>query len=123
MIDIDLADGPVQISGALELERTAAGLRPRRLPAWTRPRIPDDFCDMVVAQPSGVRLEFGTTATTVELDVHITRTRWEDDPEEQPGGAFDLVVDGAQAMRLPVPDGGGVQTMGPDRHGGTPVPG
>ena len=55
-----LVGGPVEIRGALDLERTEVGLRPRRLPAWTRPQIPEAFGDMVVAQPCGVRLAFTT---------------------------------------------------------------
>ena len=61
-VDIPLVGGPVEIRGALDLERTEAGLLPRRLPAWTRPQIPEAFCDMVVAQPSGVRLAFTLSA-------------------------------------------------------------
>jgi lysophospholipase L1-like esterase len=122
MIEIPLLGGPLQISGALELERTGAGLRPRRLPAWTRPQIPDDFCDMVVAQPSGVRLEFGTAATAVELDVIVTRTRWEDDPGIQSAGTFDLVSDGELHGRAKAPHGG-VLTMSMIRHDATVVPG
>lgn len=117
MIDIPLRGGPLQITGALELERTAEGLRPRRLPGWTRPQLPSDFCDMVVAQPSGVRLEFGTTATLLELDVLITRTRFADAPAAFPAGAFDLVIDGFPTHRLPVPDGG-VLVMDGERSGG-----
>jgi hypothetical protein len=104
MIDVPLED--VQISGALELERTAAGIRPRRLPRWTRPQLPSSFCDMVVAQPSGVRLELCTAATILELDVHAIWTRFSDAPSFQPPGAFDLVVDGVHTARLPVPEGG-----------------
>jgi hypothetical protein len=102
---VPLLDGPVRISGALELERTTVGVRPRRLPAWTRPQLPSEFCDMVVAQPSGVRLEFGTAATRLQLDVLITRTKFADAPAAQPAGAFDLLVDGSPAQRLPVPEG------------------
>jgi hypothetical protein len=121
MIEVPLPDGPVRISGALELERTTAGLRPRRLPGWTRPQLPSEFCDMVVAQPSGVRLEFGTAATLLELDVLITRTRFADAPAVQPAGAFDLVIDGLPAHRLPVPDGN-VLVLDIER-GGELVPG
>jgi lysophospholipase L1-like esterase len=122
MIEVPMPDGPVQISGALELQRTKAGLRPRRLPGWTRPQLPSDFCDMVIAQPSGVRLEFGTTATLLELDVLITKTRFTDAPAIQPAGAFDLVIDGFPAHRLPVPAGGNVLVMDTER-GGELVPG
>jgi hypothetical protein len=121
VIEVPLLDGPVRISGALELERTTVGVRPRRLPRWTRPQLPSEFCDMVVAQPSGVRLEFGTAATRLQLDVLITRTRFADAPAVQPAGAFDLVVDGSPAQRLPVPEGN-VLVLDIER-GGELVPG
>lgn len=105
MIEIPLDDGPVQICGALELERTATGIRPRRLPRWTRPQLPSEFCDMVVAQPSGVRLRLRTSATVLELDVHTTWTRFADAPHPQPPGSLDLVVDGVHTARLPTPEG------------------
>jgi lysophospholipase L1-like esterase len=112
---------PVRIAGALELERTDAGVRPRRLPAWTRPQLPSEFCDMVVAQPSGVRLEFSTTATRLDLDVLTTWTRFADAPADQPAGAFDLVVDGHHGERRPVPPGA-VLVMDVE-HGGHVRPG
>ncbi len=117
MIEIPL-DGrpPVQISGALELAHAAAGIRPRRLPAWTRSRIPSEFCDMVVAQPSGVRLEFSTTATLLDLDVLTTWTRFADAAAAQHPGAFDLVVNGDHVERRAVPSGA-VLVMDVERGG------
>jgi hypothetical protein len=121
VIELPLLSGPLRISGALELERTTVGVRPRRLPGWTRPQLPSEFCDMVVAQPSGVRLEFGTEATRLQLDVLVTWTRFADAPAVQPAGAFDLVVDGSPAQRLPVPSGN-VLVLDVER-GGELVPG
>ena len=57
------------LRGALDLERTAHGVLPHRLPARARRQIPDDQLAMAEAQPSGVRLAFRTRATAVELDV------------------------------------------------------
>jgi hypothetical protein len=121
VIEVPLLDGPIRISGALELERTPVGVRPRRLPGWTRSQLPSEFCDMVVAQPSGVRLEFGTAATRLQLDVLITRTRFADAPTVQPAGAFDLVIDGSPTQRLPVAQGN-VLVLDIER-GGELVPG
>jgi hypothetical protein len=104
-VDIPLVGGPVEIRGALDLERTEAGLLPRRLPAWTRPQIPEAFCDMVVAQPSGVRLAFTTEATTLELAVRISRTLFPGAAEPQPAGVFEVVVDGAPTQTVAAPDG------------------
>ncbi|GAB3967430.1 SGNH/GDSL hydrolase family protein [Actinoallomurus acanthiterrae] len=103
--DVPLLDGPVDIRGALDLERTKAGLRPWRLPSWTRPQFPTPFCENVVAQPSGVRMVFATEATALELDVLITRSMNEAVGEAWPGGVFELVVDGTPAQRVATPDG------------------
>ncbi|MEV5748797.1 SGNH/GDSL hydrolase family protein [Actinoallomurus sp. NPDC052308] len=102
--DVPLLDGPVEIRGALDLERTGAGLRPRRLPSWTRPQIPSPFCELVVAMPSGVRMVFATEATGLELDVLTTKTL-DSTGEPSSGGVFELVVDGVPGERVATPDG------------------
>lgn len=97
------ARGPVEFRGALDLEDTAVGVRPRRLPAWTRAQYPDAWMDEIAALPSGVRLVFRTAATVLELGVLTTVGR---SPEREPAvPVFDLVVDGAPAGRLAAPPG------------------
>ncbi|QXC61091.1 hypothetical protein KSP35_22720 [Aquihabitans sp. G128] len=99
MTDVAI-DGPaVDLVGALDLEETPDGLVPRRLPAWTRPQIPDLFMEAMVKMPSGVRLRFATDATEVELDVHVTHIR----PLPLPlrPSVFDLLVDGRLAAQVP----------------------
>jgi hypothetical protein len=91
MKEIPLIDGPVDVVGALDLDRNETGWIPRRLPAWTRPQIPDLFMDVVVQLPSGVRLRLATTATTLELDVMLTNLCRP--PLAQRPAVFDLVVD------------------------------
>jgi hypothetical protein len=59
---ISLPDDRVAILGALDLERTPAGVRPRRLPAWTRPRLHDGWMELVVSQAAGVRAGRGQVA-------------------------------------------------------------
>ncbi len=59
--------GPLR--GALEVEATARGVLPHRLPAAVRAQVSDGFCALAEAQPSGVRLAFRTEATVLELDV------------------------------------------------------
>lgn len=41
MRTIPLVGGPVEFRGALDLERTPAGVMPRRLPAWTTEQYQD----------------------------------------------------------------------------------
>jgi hypothetical protein len=88
-----MTDGPVEMVGALDLDRSATGVTPRRLPAWTRPQIPDVFMEGVVGMPSGVRLRFASDTTAVELDVMLTLVRQLPNPLRP--AVFDAVVDGA----------------------------
>ena len=81
------------VRGALELERTATGLLPHRLPAWARAQTPDPQLAMVEAEPSGVRLAFRTRATTIELETMPTRRVYAGLPP-RPEGVYDLLVDG-----------------------------
>ena len=87
----------------LESWLTALGVRPRRLPAWTRAQYPDQGMDDVAAQPSGVRLAFRTEATVLELGV-VTSTTGEAGAEPRIA-SFDLVLDGRFAVRVPYAPG------------------
>lgn len=81
------------VRGALELETTADGVLPHRLPAWAREQVADEQLAMAEAQPSGVRLAFRTPATVVELDVLPTKTSYVGAPP-RPDGVYDVLVDG-----------------------------
>ena len=83
---------PAFVRGAAELETTARGLRAHRLPAWVREQFPDPQLMMVEAQPSGVRVVVSTSAQTIELVSHSTRTTYRG--VVRPRGSVDLVVDG-----------------------------
>ncbi|MCF3142946.1 GDSL-type esterase/lipase family protein [Streptomyces platensis] len=84
------------LRGALDLEHTAHGVLPHRLPARARAQCTDDLLAMAEAQPSGVRLVFRTRATTVELDALRTKNAYEGAPP-RPDGVYDLFVDGQLA--------------------------
>lgn len=92
------------LRGALDLERTANGLLPHRLPAWARKQFADDYLAMVEAQPTGVRVVFRTSATAIELDVLPTRTVYQGAPPPAEG-VYELLVDGRPAGRASVPGG------------------
>lgn len=87
---------PDLIRGAVELEQTARGLRPHRLPSWARERGADAQLLMAEAQPAGVRLVVVTAATSLELRARATRYAYRGLPARSPG-VFDLVVDGRLA--------------------------
>ena len=92
------------VRGAIELERTAHGLLPHRLPAWARAQCSDPQLAMVEAQPSGVRLAFRTRATTVELDTLPTKRVYVG-VAPRPDGVYDLLVDGRLAGQASVAGG------------------
>ena len=100
---------PDLIRGAVDLEPTEHGLLPHRLPAWARAQVPDDQLAQAESQPSGVRLVFRTTATTLELDVLATKLAYVGAPP-RPDGVYDLVVDGRLAGRATA-DGGNVRSV------------
>lgn len=92
------------LRGALDVERTAHGVLPHRLPARAREQFPDADLAAKEAQPSGVRLAFMTAATAVELDVLPTKTAYRDGPA-RPDGVYELLVDGRPAGRGTVAGG------------------
>jgi lysophospholipase L1-like esterase len=91
-------DPALSIRGAFHLKPTAAGILPRRLPAWTLAQMPDPALDMMASMPSGVRLVLRTDARRVELDVMERGLRFEGAPRRP--AAFDLFIDGGLARRL-----------------------
>jgi hypothetical protein len=97
------------LRGFLDLERTARGLLPHRLPAAARRQIPDEQLALAEAQPSGVRLAFRTRATAIELDTLPTKRVYRGLPAPA-DGVYDLLVDGRLVSRTTVP-GGNVRTI------------
>jgi len=93
------------VRGALELERTAHGVVPHRLPARARAQCADGQLAMAEAQPSGVRLVLQTRATVVELDTVRTRLALRGAPS-RPDGVYDLLVDGEPAGSASTTGGG-----------------
>lgn len=92
------------LRGALDLERTAHGLLPHRLPARARAQCSDGQLAMAEAQPSGVRLVFRTRATAVELDTLPTKRVYVGAPP-RPDGVYDLLVDGRLTQQATVAGG------------------
>jgi len=103
------------LRGALDLERTADGIMPHRLPAWARAQCDDPQLAMAESQPSGVRLAFRTAATAVELDARPTK-RVYSGAIVPPDGVYDLLVDGVLTGQGRVPGG---NTLAIDMAAGT----
>ncbi|WP_406149007.1 GDSL-type esterase/lipase family protein [Streptomyces sp. NBC_01012] len=117
---VPLVDGPVVLRGALELERTASGLLPQRLPARARAQLADPHFQMVAQQPVGVRLALRTAATVLELDVLATKTVLLGDAF--PDGAYELFVDGEHVAQARVSRGNRLR-LDPFRSEAELVPG
>ncbi len=64
---------PELFHGASEVERTARGLRPHRLPEAVRRRDADAQLLAAQGQPSGVRIVVSTRARRLDLILHATR--------------------------------------------------
>ncbi|MFJ3415761.1 GDSL-type esterase/lipase family protein [Streptomyces sp. NPDC086082] len=108
----DMITTPVttdMLRGFLEVETTARGLLPHRLPARARRQFPDDQLVVAEAQPSGVRVVFRTRATRVELDTLPTKRVYRGFPA-MPDGVYDLLVDGRLSAQTTV-IGGNVRTV------------
>ena len=97
------------LRGFLDVEATAHGLLPHRLPARARRQIPDDQLAVAEAQPSGVRVVFRTRATTIELEALPTKRVYLGFPAPA-DGVYDLLVDGRLTARATVA-GGNVRTI------------
>ncbi|MFI5898299.1 GDSL-type esterase/lipase family protein [Actinoplanes sp. NPDC051513] len=92
------------IRGAVELEPTALGLMPHRLPAWARAQGNDPQLSMAESQPSGVRVVFRTRAAVIELVTAPTKLVYRGAPP-RPQGVYDLYVDGVLAGQQSVTGG------------------
>ncbi len=91
MLELNPDHASITMMGALDTDVSTDGITPRRLPDWTRPQVPA-FMEIMVTQPSGVRLAFATDATHIELDVCLTRIQM---ASRTPRTAvFDLICDG-----------------------------
>ncbi|MFC9760069.1 GDSL-type esterase/lipase family protein [Streptomyces sp. NPDC056921] len=113
MRTVPLVGGPVELRGALDLETTAAGVMPRRLPAWTKEQYQDPTVYGVTVMPSGVRLVFRTDARALELEILTSTGQLAADPHPRPTGMLELLVDGALAGRRQAPVGNVLRMAGP----------
>jgi hypothetical protein len=92
------------LRGWVELEETAHGVLPHRLPAWAREQWADPQLLMAEQQPSGVRLRFRTAATIIELEALPTKRVYAGMPP-RPDGVYDLVIDGRLLGQGSIPQG------------------
>lgn len=96
----DLGAGPVEIRGAVAVDRVDPGWLPRRMGGYSRSQIPDDFMRQAVAECAGIRLVFRTEARELELDVRASRmVVGESLP--MPVSWYDLTVGAALVARSP----------------------
>lgn len=87
----ELLQSPVSMIGALDHDRREHGISPRRLPAWTRPQVPQ-MMDVMARMPAGVRLAFVTDSSSIQLTV--LTTHMVTPPRAPRPVAFDLDIEG-----------------------------
>lgn len=90
MIDVPLSAS--LFHGGAELETVDGAVRLHRLPLPYRSREADGQLRLMESQPSGVRLVFGTRATTLELELRATRVAYKGLARER--GAVDVTING-----------------------------
>ncbi len=94
---VSFDDPAISLPGALEVRKLSLGVTPRRLPAWTAPRLSDPSMRMMVRMPSGVRLAFRSNCSEIQLDVLETALQTLGRPRGL--ATFDLLVDGQRVAR------------------------
>lgn len=80
---------PALLHGCIAPTRTERGVRPYRLPQWVREEDPDGQLSDAQSQPAGVRIEFDTASSVVELDVIATKRIYQGAPP-RPDGRYVL---------------------------------
>lgn len=87
----------IRIVGAADFDTGPGYLSPRRLPAWTRLRLPAEM-EHVVSMPASVRIEFSTDADALELVVSTTTISA---PSREPATpTFELQINGRPAASV-----------------------
>lgn len=99
---IPLPDDRVAIVGAIDIERTADGFIPRRLPHKYRHQYPMEV-DILTNSPSGVRLAFVTDSNTIGLEVLGTHLQL--GTQDVLPATLDLFVDRVEHQVIPFSDG------------------
>lgn len=83
---------PDLLHGVLDLESTARGIRPHRLPPVLRNRDADSHLLMMESQPAGARIVFTTAAASISLEAHASRVAYRG--VHRARGAIDVLIDG-----------------------------
>ena len=85
---------PRSLRGAVDVEVSPTGLTPLRLPPSARAQSDSDWMRIAAEQASGVRCEFWTAATWIELTVETTGLYLPWVPEHVRWAVFSATVDG-----------------------------
>lgn len=106
----DLLGSPIEIAGALESEIGEGGsVSFSRLPAWTKAQYAKGDIGRWARMPSGVRLRFSTSASKIELSVHVFRLTIKDLAEEPGPAGFDLLINGEERATAETQKGGSIR--------------
>ncbi len=95
---VALDDPALGFRGAVELRRTAIGIKPHRLPSWADAQMPDPSLQLMAAMPSGVRLVLHSDTQRLCIEAETIGFQMAGTPRRPV--AFDLVIDGQLYARL-----------------------
>ena len=87
------------LRGVVDVEETPDGLTPLRLPLSARAQTDSDWMRIAAEQASGVRCEFRTAATSIELEVETTGLYLPWIPDGIRWSVFSATVDGESVAR------------------------
>jgi hypothetical protein len=102
------------LRGAVDVEVSTTGLTPLRLPLGARAQFDGDWMRIACGQASGVRCEFRTAATWIELTVETTGLHLPWMPEEERWSVFSATVDGRSVQDVRTTGGSGLHLGNPD---------
>ncbi len=108
----DLIPDTLEPYGALDFDRRANGISPRRLAHWTRAQLPP-LMDVIVRMPSGVRLVFESDAT--RLGLSLLATNMVTPPNARRAIVANLEIDGR--LWTATSELGNTLVLDPDRAG------
>ncbi|MDU0345316.1 SGNH/GDSL hydrolase family protein [Microbacterium sp. KSW2-29] len=93
------------VRGTIDIEEDAEGLMPLRLPLSVRPQLDSDWMRIASEQASGVRMEFETAATWVEMTVETTGLFLPWIPDGERWSVFSWTIDGQPVGEVRVTGG------------------
>lgn len=101
------------LRGAVDVERSPTGLTPLRLPLSVKPQFDSQWMEIASREASGVRCEFRTAATWIELSVETTGLYLPWTADDVQWAVFEATVDGDPVGAVRTTGGSGLHLGDP----------